>query len=116
MTEGRKSGLVSKRKPRPILSLKSGSASENHAVERLWMEMNCRTNCLVKGALVQLENKGIIDIEDEATKYCVSMVTRQVVEVGMEYVVSSGTRTQFQEPGFPFCHPFLLNDISINLL
>ena len=58
--------------------------------------MNCRTNCLVKGALVQMENKGIIDMENAATKYCASLVTRQVVEVGMEYAVSSGTRTQSQ--------------------
>lgn len=62
---------------------------QNHAVERLWVEMNCRTNYPVKHALVQMENEGVIDMEDEVTKYCVSWITRQVVEVGLEYAVSS---------------------------
>ena len=53
------------------------------------MEMNCRTNYPLKRALVQMENEGAIDMEDEVTKYCVSWVTRQVVEVGLRYAVNS---------------------------
>ena len=51
--------------------------------------MNCHTNYHVKGALVQMENEGTIDVEDEAIKCCVSWVTRQGVEVGIEYPVSA---------------------------
>lgn len=58
-------------------------------MERLWVEVNCRTNFPIKRALVQMENEGIIDMEDEVTKYCVSWVTRQVAEVGLQYAVSS---------------------------
>lgn len=64
--------------------------------------MNCRTNYPVKRALVQMENDGVIDMEDEATKYCVSWVTRQVIEVGMDYALALGTRAQFQVTGLPF--------------
>ena len=53
------------------------------------MEMNRRTNYPLKRALVQMENEGAIDMEDEVTKYCVSWVTRQVVEVGLRYAVNS---------------------------
>lgn len=38
-------------------------SKQNHAVERLWVEMNCRTNYPVKRALVQMENEGVIDME-----------------------------------------------------
>ena len=62
---------------------------QNHAVERLWVEINCRTNYPIKRALVNMENDGVIDLEDEVTKFCVSWVTRQVVEVGIQYTVDS---------------------------
>ena len=58
-------------------------------MERLWVEMNCRTNYPVKRALVDMENNGMIDIEDDVTKFCVSWVARQVVEVGLGYAVNS---------------------------
>jgi len=51
--------------------------------------MNCRTNYPVKRALVAMENESLIDMDDETTKYCVSWVTRQVVEIGLNYAVGS---------------------------
>lgn len=63
--------------------------NKNHAVERLWVEVNCRTNYPIKRALVQMENDGVIDMEDEVTKFCVSWVAKKVVEVGLSYVVNS---------------------------
>ena len=56
---------------------------------RLWVEMNCRMNYPIKRALVEMENNGIIDVEDDVTKFCVSWVTRQAVEVGLGYAVNS---------------------------
>ena len=53
------------------------------------MEMNGRTNYPIKRALVEMENDGAIDMDNEVTKFCVSWVTRQVVEVGMGYAVNS---------------------------
>ncbi|CAH3033724.1 unnamed protein product [Porites lobata] len=64
-------------------------SKQNHAVERLWVEVNCRTNYPIKRALVQMENDGVIDIEDEVTKFCVSWVAKKVVEVGVSYMVNS---------------------------
>lgn len=58
-------------------------------VERLWVEMNCQTNYPIEHALVEMENNDIIDMEDDVTKFCVSWVTRQVVEVGLGYAVNS---------------------------
>lgn len=58
-------------------------------VEWLWVEMNCRANYPIKSALVEMENNGIIDMEDDVTKSCISWVTRQVVEVGLGYAVNS---------------------------
>ena len=36
-----------------------------------------------------MENDGVIDMEDEVTKFCVSWVAKKVVEVGLSYVVNS---------------------------
>ena len=36
-----------------------------------------------------MENNGMIDMEDDVTKFCVSWVARQVVEVGLGYAVNS---------------------------
>ena len=36
-----------------------------------------------------MENNGVIDMEDEVTKFCVSWVAKKVVEVGLSYVVNS---------------------------
>ena len=36
-----------------------------------------------------MENDGVIDIEDEVTKFCVSWVAKKVVQVGVSYVVNS---------------------------
>lgn len=58
-------------------------------MERLWVEVNCRTNYPIKRALVQMENDGVIDMEDEVTKFCISWVAKKVVEVGLSYVVNS---------------------------
>ena len=52
-------------------------------MERLWVKVNCRTNYPIKRALVQMENDGVIDMEDEVTKFCVSWVAKKVVEVGL---------------------------------
>ena len=58
-------------------------------MERLWVEINSRTNYPVKHALVAMENEGILDMDDDVVKYCVSWVTRQVVEVGLRTTVGS---------------------------
>ena len=36
-----------------------------------------------------MENDGVIDMEDEVTKFCVSWITKQVVMVGLKYAVDS---------------------------
>ena len=58
-------------------------------MERPWVEMSCRTNYPIKRVLVVMENNGIIDMEDDVTKFWVSWVTRQVVEDGLGYAVNS---------------------------
>ena len=51
--------------------------------------MSHKLSYKLKRALVQMENDGVIDIEDEVTKFCVSWVARKVVQEGLRYVVNS---------------------------
>ena len=47
------------------------------------MEVNARVNYPIKNALQHMEQRGIIDMELEDTKFYVSCVTLRVARVGM---------------------------------
>ena len=51
--------------------------------------MNARVNYLVKRILNALVNDENIDIDDEATKFCVSWVTSRVCQVGSQQVIDA---------------------------
>lgn len=76
-------------------------SKQNHAVERLWVEINSRTNYPIKRILVAMENENLIDMDDEVTKFCISSVTRKVVQVGIRYAVSSWNSHPIPGKGIP---------------
>lgn len=51
--------------------------------------MNARVNYPVKRILNALVNDENIDIDDEATKFCVSWVTSRVCQVGSQQVIDA---------------------------
>ena len=52
-------------------------------VERKWSEVNQRVGYPIQAAMVQLENGGILSMDDEVTKYCVSYCLLPVVTEGL---------------------------------
>ena len=50
--------------------------------------MLTRVNCRIKRILIETDNNQIIDMEDEAVKYCISAVSCMVSSYGLRQLVS----------------------------
>ena len=53
------------------------------------MEVNARVNYPIKNALRDMEQRGVIDMELECTKFYVSSVSLRVASVGMQRTVNA---------------------------
>lgn len=72
------------------------ASTENYTIERIWPEVNSRINYPIKNILVDLEEKELFDLTDEAVKYCVSQYTCKVASEGMERFVQSWNNHKIQ--------------------
>ena len=55
----------------------------------MWPEVNSRINFPLKYALVEMDNNGTIDMQNEIHKFCASYVTQLVASFGLDIVVRS---------------------------
>ena len=68
------------------------SFSQNHIVERMWVEINKRANYPIKKALVEMHSSSLIMVEDPADpvhRFCVSWVSLKVANVGTSLTMQS---------------------------
>lgn len=63
--------------------------SQNHTIERLWVEVNARINYPVKAVLVEMLEASEISTENVVTQYCLSWFIMQVCNVGISIFVSA---------------------------
>lgn len=57
---------------------------QNHRAERHWVEINSRINYPIKHALIEMQQYGIIDMDCPITKFCVSMMSGKLSQVGIQ--------------------------------
>ena len=65
------------------------TSKENLTVERAWPEVNARVNYPIKKILVELGERGFLDMSNEHIQFCVSHFTCQEAKVGMARFVDS---------------------------
>ena len=65
------------------------SVIQNHIAERHWVEVNSRVNYPLKAALTWMQSNSIIDLDCPVTKYCVSLMTGKLSQVGIKLHVRS---------------------------
>ena len=63
--------------------------SQNHCVERMWVEINARVNYPLKTCLMELEERSDIDMDCDHVKFCVSWFTIRVANIGTTLAVES---------------------------
>ena len=62
---------------------------QNHRAERHWVEVNSRINFPLKTALTNMQQQNVIDMDCPVTKFCVSMMTSILCQVGIQSLISS---------------------------
>ncbi len=63
--------------------------SQNHPVERIWVEINSRVNYPVKACLIQMEENGEIDMASSMIKFCISWFSIRVCSVGTTLAIKA---------------------------
>ena len=62
---------------------------QNLPAVRKWPEANQRVVYPIKENLVRMENGSLINMYDPVVQFCVSFITMNVAEVGLERVIGS---------------------------
>lgn len=57
---------------------------QNHLAERHWVEVNSRVYYPIKRALVYMQQNSLIDMDCPTTKYCVSLMSAKMCQVGKQ--------------------------------
>lgn len=76
-------------------------SKQNHAAERLWVEINARVNYPLKHILRKMADDEEIHMQDPVTKFCVSKFSMACCDVGFQQVVASWNAHTIPQKGIP---------------
>ena len=77
------------------------TSTNNHIIERIWVELNHRVTYPVKRVIVSMDDQGTVDMNCSITKFAVSTVLSRVCEVGMNRMVSAWNSHPIPRRGVP---------------
>lgn len=98
------------------------TSTDNHIIERMWVELNQQVTYPVKRVVAAMDNQGQINMDDPSTKFSVSTVLLHVCEVCMNRFVAAwnshsipnrgiSNRIQNQQFNISSIHPFEIPDV-----
>ena len=77
------------------------TSTQNHIIERIWVELNKRVTYPIKTVLSSLDNNGIINMDCSVTKFAVSTVLIRVCQVGMNRMIAAWNSHPIPGRGIP---------------
>ena len=77
------------------------TSTQNHIIERVWVELNHRVTYPVKRVIVSMDQQRAVNMDDETTKFCVSYVLQQVCSVGMIRMIEAWNNHHIARKGIP---------------
>lgn len=93
--------LRERRGNREVVAYRQTPSTQNHIIERMWVELNRRVSYPIKRILVHMTETGLIDMGDDACKYSVSLIASNVAKVGMQQFISSWNAHSVPNHGVP---------------
>lgn len=84
-----------------ITSYVQTTSTNNHIIERIWVELNHRVTYPLKRVIVSMDDQGTIDMNCSVTKFVVSTVLLRVCEVGMNRMVAAWNDHPIPRRGIP---------------
>lgn len=63
--------------------------TNNHIIERIWVEVNERVTYPIKRVIAQMDERGVINMEGNVERFCVSYVLRRVCFVGLQRMINA---------------------------
>ena len=90
------------------------TVSQNHMVERIWVEVNARVNYPIKTVLIDMMESGDFSLDNDCDKFCVSWFAIKVAAVGIELFVASWNEHPI--PGMKLINPLKFLTIHCSLM
>lgn len=89
---------------------------QNHRAERIWREVNQRVNYPIKWVLVEMENNGEIDMDNEVVKFCVSWIAIRVIQDATETFIASWNNHRIPGPNGGIPNALAMSDNHVTQL
>ena len=84
-----------------ILPYIQTTSTQNHIIERVWVEVNQRVTYPIKRVISMMDDNRIINMDDSVHKFCVSYVLQKCCSVGLERMVHSWNNHSIPKKGIP---------------
>ena len=86
---------------REVMPYAQTTSTQNHIIERIWVELNKRVTYPIKSVVSSLDNDGLINMDCPVTKFAVSTVLIGVCLVGINRMIVACNSHQMPGCGIP---------------
>lgn len=84
-----------------VVAYRQTPSTQNHIIERMWVELNRRVSYPLKRVLIEMTESNLIDMNDESCKYSVHFIASNVAKIGMQMFIASWNAHSIPNHGIP---------------